>query len=251
MLDSQAKLILLSTLVSNSAYALIAPFLPIEYQRKGVSAISIGAIFAVYSLSVILCSPLVGRAIIRFGRSKIISVGLFSMGFCFVLLGLVDQISSQELIVICSIFLRVLQGASSAFVQTTCYAVAINDYPDHREAMIGYIEAVTGVGLIIGPIIGSTLYTFLGFDKTFFLYGSAVIVFAIFVTCKAERYFHRPIVHSEIQISNEDDDFKTESSLPPKKIQIIDLFRSTRFFFAGLSGSLCYFCYSYLEPILA
>lgn len=173
------------------------------------------------------------------------------MGFCFVLLGLVHQISSQKLIVVCSIFLRVLQGASSAFVQTTCYAVAINDYPNNREAMIGYIEAVTGVGLIIGPIIGSTLYTFLGFDKTFFLYGSAVIVFAIFVTFKAEGYFHRPIVHSEIQISNEDDDFKTESSLPPKKIQIIDLIRSTRFFFAGLSGSLCYFCYSYLEPILA
>ena len=48
--------------------------------------------------------------------------------------------------------------------------------------MIGYIEAATGVGLIIGPIIGSTLYTFLGFDLTFYLYGLAILLFAIFVT---------------------------------------------------------------------
>ncbi len=47
--------------------------------------------------------------------------------------------------------------------------------------MIGYIEAVTGVGLIVGPIIGSTLYTFLGFDLTFYLYGIGILLFTLFV----------------------------------------------------------------------
>ncbi len=182
MLDRQAKLILLCTLVSNSAYALIAPFLPIEFKNKGVSSLNVGVIFSVYSLSVIFCSPLVGIAIIKFGRPKIISFGIFLMGLCFLAFGIVDKIQNQHLIVLFSIILRVLQGASSAFIQTTCYAIAINDYPDKQEAMIGYIEAVTGVGLIIGPIIGSTLYTFLGFDLTFYLYGLAILLFAIFVT---------------------------------------------------------------------
>ena len=67
MLDRRAKLILLSTLVSNSAYALIAPFLPLEFKSKGVSSLSIGVIFSVYSLTVVIISPLVGQAIIRFG----------------------------------------------------------------------------------------------------------------------------------------------------------------------------------------
>ena len=116
MLDHQAKLILLATLVSNSAYALIAPFLPLEFKSKGVSIINIGIIFSVYSLSVILCSPLVGVAIIKFGRPKIILCGLFSMGVCFLAFGLVGKILNQTLIVIFSIVLRVLQGASSAFI---------------------------------------------------------------------------------------------------------------------------------------
>jgi hypothetical protein len=48
--------------------------------------------------------------------------------------------------------------------------------------MIGYIEAVTGVGLIVGPIIGSTLYTFIGFGLTFYMYGIGIVLFALFVT---------------------------------------------------------------------
>jgi MFS family permease len=108
MLDRQAKLILLGTLVSNSAYALIAPFLPIEFKSRGVSSLNIGIIFSVYSLAVIVCSPLVGIAIIKFGRPKIISCGLFSMGVCFLAFGLVEKIMKEQLIVLFAIVLRVL-----------------------------------------------------------------------------------------------------------------------------------------------
>ena len=51
--------ILICTLISNSAYALIAPFLPLEFKEKGISTHLIGLIFAVYSVAVILVSPLV------------------------------------------------------------------------------------------------------------------------------------------------------------------------------------------------
>lgn len=39
---------------------------------------------------------------------------------------------------------------------------------------------MTGFGLIIGPIIGSMLYAFLGFSYTFYVYG-AFLVFLGFV----------------------------------------------------------------------
>ena len=48
--------------------------------------------------------------------------------------------------------------------------------------MIGYIEAVMGVGLILGPIIGSILYAMFGFENTFYLYGFAMCSFAIAAT---------------------------------------------------------------------
>jgi len=46
---------------------------------------------------------------------------------------------------------------------------------------VGYIEAVTGIGLIIGPIIGSTLYHIGGFAFTFFAFGSMFVIFMLFV----------------------------------------------------------------------
>lgn len=42
------------------------------------------------------------------------------------------------------------------------------------------MEALTGLGLIVGPIIGSTLYSMLGYQHTFFIYGS-FLVFLSFI----------------------------------------------------------------------
>ncbi len=79
----------MSTLVSNTGYALIAPFLPLEFDRKGISTTMVGFIFAIYSLAIILSSPFVGAAIHRFGTNKLINGGLFSMGLCFFLLAFI------------------------------------------------------------------------------------------------------------------------------------------------------------------
>ena len=59
--------------------------------------------------------------------------------------------------------LRFVQGAASTFVQTTCYSIAINEFPKRKEEVVGWVEAMTGVGLISGPIIGSSLYSILGY----------------------------------------------------------------------------------------
>ena len=71
---------------------------------------------------------------------------------------------------------------SSALVQTTCYFIATNDYPECKEILIGYIEAVMGIGLILGPIIGSILYAYFGFVWTFYIYGIFLFSFAIAIS---------------------------------------------------------------------
>jgi MFS family permease len=68
---------------------------------------------------------------------------------------------------------------SSALVQTTCYFIATSDYPECKEVLIGYIEAVMGIGLILGPIIGSVLYAGFGFEWTFYIYGAFLFVFSL------------------------------------------------------------------------
>jgi MFS family permease len=66
-------------MLSNSAYALIAPFLPLELAREGVPMELFGYIFSMYSLAVIICSPLIGYFLTRFKRRNFIQFGLFTM----------------------------------------------------------------------------------------------------------------------------------------------------------------------------
>ena len=98
--------IILSTLISNTAYALIAPFLPIEFEAKGISNANIGYIFAIYSVAIIIFSPFVGTAYSSFGYKKLIGFGLVQMGLCFIFLGLVSQIHSTSLVLALALTIR-------------------------------------------------------------------------------------------------------------------------------------------------
>ena len=58
--------------LSNSAYALIAPFLPIELLRVDVPIYLFGYIFSTYSFAVIICSPMTGYLLTKFRRRNFI-----------------------------------------------------------------------------------------------------------------------------------------------------------------------------------
>ena len=181
MKDRKIVWILICTLISNSAYALIAPFLPLEFKDQGISGHMIGMMFAIYSVAVIVCSPLVSKVILCIGNVNMMSTGIATMGLAFVLFGFIPQIEEQNLTLTVGFILRFIQGASSAFVQTTCYSIATNEFPDRKEQIVGWVEALTGLGLNIGPIIGSTLYSLLGYEDTFFIYGSFLVFLSIII----------------------------------------------------------------------
>ena len=51
---------------------------------------------------------------------------------------------------------------------------------------------MTGAGTIIGPVIGSALYSFLGFRYTFFVYGALEIILGIYIRINLpERKIHQ------------------------------------------------------------
>ena len=51
------------------------------------------------------------------------------------------------------------------------YSISTNFYPENKETMIGYIEAVTGIGFILGPLLGSLLFYIGGYRFIFFSVG--------------------------------------------------------------------------------
>lgn len=67
------------TVLSNSAYALIAPFLPIKLAEKGIPMYMFGFIFSIYSIAVIICSPIVGSLLSKYRRRNFLQVGMLAM----------------------------------------------------------------------------------------------------------------------------------------------------------------------------
>ena len=56
----------------------------------------------------------------------------------------------------------------------------INNFPNEKEAMIGYLEAMMGFGVIIGPLIGSALFEIFGFAITFYFVGVTMCLFSLY-----------------------------------------------------------------------
>jgi MFS family permease len=80
------------------------------------------------------------------------------MGASFIMFGVLSGVEDKTVFITLALLIRFLQGFASSLVQTTMYSICTNFFPDNKDAMIGFIEAITGVGLILGPLIGSFLY---------------------------------------------------------------------------------------------
>mmetsp|Transcript_16097 Transcript_16097/g.27193 ORF Transcript_16097/g.27193 Transcript_16097/m.27193 type:complete len:167 (+) Transcript_16097:490-990(+) len=124
---------------------------------------------------------MIGGMIQLFGRRNLIATGMFMMGSSFIVFGLTSDIQHQGLFISLQMANRFVQGFSSSMIQTTMYSICTNFYPDNKDAMVGYIEAVTGVGLILGPLIGSALFSIGGFKFIFYSFGSLFVIFSFFI----------------------------------------------------------------------
>ena len=57
-----------------------------------------------------------------------------------------------------SLFFRLVQGVASVGIQLTNYSIAAAFYSDKKEIVIGMLEGATGVGMMLGPLIGTGLF---------------------------------------------------------------------------------------------
>lgn len=153
----------LVNLFANSAYSSIAPFYPIEALAKGVPGEVLGIIFAGYSLSMFLFSPLFGKMLTKFGRKKVLMLGCLCEGLSMLLMGLFDLIPSGTTFGILSFFCRVIEGFGNGCLNSSSSSIICFNYPDNMSNLIGLTQTFTGLGMLAGPIFGSFLYESGGF----------------------------------------------------------------------------------------
>lgn len=162
-------IILLSNIfIAFLGIGLIIPVMPSFMNIMHLSGSTMGYLVAVFAVAQMLMSPFAGRWVDRYGRKKIIIIGLFLFGVSELIFGLGTNVSVFYLS-------RILGGISAAFIMpgVTAYVSDITSVQERPKAM-GFISAAISTGFIIGPGIGGFIAEY-GVRLPFFL--AAAIAF--------------------------------------------------------------------------
>ena len=68
-------------------------------------------------------------------------------------------------------------------INTCAYSFAAQAYGEEVEKIISLFEGFVGIGCAAGPVVGSVVFQFLGFQWTFFIFGALMAPSAILVMC--------------------------------------------------------------------
>ena len=152
-------------------FGIVAPILPLYAERFGASGLTIGLLFASFSLAQFVFAPILGRLSDRIGRKPVILLSLFG-----------TAIGSFVTAAAGSLFLvfvgRIIDGASGASVSVAQGAVADVAAPADRARLLGMLGAAFGVGFVVGPAVGS-LAALGGAHVPFYVAGSIALVNAL------------------------------------------------------------------------
>ena len=162
-------------------YSVIVPFLPREFKKLGIPEHLYGYIFATFSISAMLWSLVCGKLLTLYGRRIIVFIGVLAIGISVVAFGFLSYIHSYPLLITACFIIRALEGMSASTILTTCYSIVVITFKENQSKYLGFLEAASGLSMLIAPAIGSVLYTYFGFEMTFWILGGIDFIIAPFV----------------------------------------------------------------------
>ena len=113
--------IVLSGFMLGGAYSICAPILPREFEKKEISGLHIGIIFAMYSVGSIFWAPVVGKYLIpKVGAINLLCGSIGLMGSTFIMFGLLELIENRTYAIAAAVVIRLFQGMTGASHWTTC-----------------------------------------------------------------------------------------------------------------------------------
>ena len=128
-------------------FGIVVPILGRYAERFGASGLTVGLLFASFSLAQFVCSPLLGRLSDRIGRKPVIVISLIGTAIGSFVTGAAN--------VLWLLFLgRVIDGASGASLAVAQAAVGDMAEPKDRPHLMGLLGAAFGIGFVVGPALG-------------------------------------------------------------------------------------------------
>src|SRR6185295_17248006 len=143
-------IIFLTVLVNLIGFGIIIPLLPFYAQTFGASPVTIGLLFAIFSLCQLIAAPALGDLSDRYGRRPVLIFSLLGTVVSFVMLALAHTLTLLFLA-------RIVDGLSGGNISTARAYVADVTEPKDRARAYGFLGAAFGLGFIFGPALGGVL----------------------------------------------------------------------------------------------
>ncbi len=161
MIKKAFPVLALSIFSSMLGVGIIAPLLPLYAENLGATGIWIGIIFAGFSVSRAIITPIAGRLSDRSGRKLFLSIGLLS--YSIISLGYIWADSVSQLT-----FIRLIQGAAGGMIIPIAQAYVGDISPEGEEGKwMGYFNAAFFTGFGFGPLMGGVLTDHFGMNVAF------------------------------------------------------------------------------------
>ena len=143
-------IIFLTIFVNLVGFGIIIPLLPFYAQTFGASPLTIGLLFAVFSLCQLAAAPALGDLSDRYGRRPVLVFSLAGTVVSFVMLAMAHSVAML-------FAARIVDGLSGGNISTARAYVADVTAPSDRARAYGLIGAAFGLGFICGPALSGIL----------------------------------------------------------------------------------------------
>ncbi len=154
-MKGKLTVLMVTAFVDMIGLIIIYPLLPFYATRLGASAAVVGALVAAFSVAQLLSAPAWGKMSDRYGRRPAILFGLLVSAVAYVIFAFAGSIWLLFL----SRIIQGLGGGTIGVVQA--YVTDITEGKDRAKAL-GWLSAVTSLGAVVGPALGSLLVKFGG-----------------------------------------------------------------------------------------
>jgi DHA1 family tetracycline resistance protein-like MFS transporter len=140
-------IIFLTTLVNLIGFGIIIPLLPFYAETFGASPLTIGLLFASFSLAQLVASPVLGAWSDRVGRRPVLIFSLVGTVVSFVMLAMAHSLAML-------FAARIVDGLSGGNITTARAYIGDIATDENRAKSFGFLGAAFGLGFIIGPALG-------------------------------------------------------------------------------------------------
>lgn len=142
--------VFLTILLDLIGFGMILPFLTFYAQEFHATPLEIGLLFSSYSLTQLLCAPLLGRLSDRAGRRPVLIGSIAGSAVSYLIFALAPNYAVLLLA-------RSLSGVAAANYAIAQAYMADVSTPQERAKAMGLVGAAFGLGFVLGPALGFIL----------------------------------------------------------------------------------------------